>query len=262
VDRLDQWAEEVADRIQDQHAGHFHVFKAIVSFAYDFVEGLAVESSDQRRVVATTLFLRLFQAVRSVAVLARYGRRQDATALLRISFETLVLLTNACRTDGFAERYVLDVKRRSVRLLKKSLKDHAGLLDDERRQFFEEKKREIEEQIKSEQVTRVPSVEQLASKVGMTAYYDLVYSQASEAVHPSITSLEQYLERSEDGRIEALVTGEDTSKVAFQLYSASDFLLHGISVAAELFGTELDADLKDHRKKLEEAFKDLKEAGA
>lgn len=207
-------------------------FRAWDGFSHRVLFAVAEGERSARELVAITLFTRLIEGSQSAFLLLERGLEYDARVLVRVNFETLVLLLNACKDPAFPHLYVDADEVERLRVVKAALRTESGT-PEERREAESECTR-LEERLERREI-RERDLGSLARKVDLLNLFDSVWRLTSSQVHVSPRAISEYLIKSGPPNERELDYGPARRDAGLLLDTLSEFLKRASGNVAKLF---------------------------
>jgi len=210
------------------------------------IPSLTIAPSDNRSFLAALLFMRCLSSFQAALLLAERGLTQDARTLTRSCFECVFWL-GALRNDpGFADSLVRDDYSRRAKIARPLLKlpDGSGL-DAEHIEKLERFLNDLKNSGIEPAEVRIAYAAKLA---GLGEIYDTYYRGLSnDAAHPSVTSLNRYVEADINNTVVGLRWGPDVPDVGSTLSDLCTAFIYLLVWTNELFSlNELQEGLQPH----------------
>ncbi|MBI5696513.1 MAG: hypothetical protein HZC51_12415 [Nitrospirae bacterium] len=248
---LGKEAELSAGKIYEKHKDYFDFCYDVNQFAQKEKYKFEPSDNDGQKLVAILLFTRILNSTQAGVFLINRGFCIEGAAMVRIVFELLIYLKNCCTDKRFHIQYAQqDILKRRKRLNTvvnnypddsdfEKIKEYvnSGGLD------------ELNREIKRENIKELPTKFDLAKKVGMKHDYDTVYRLNSDAIHPSIKSLEKYV-LGEYGELKTIDSGPNDNDAEIHLCTFADYLLIAVHDVSILFYNDIDPSFETFRDRL------------
>lgn len=171
-----------------RHPAHVALLYLALDLVEEILAKLTQQSHDKRGVLATALFVRMCEFARSASTLLLYGQQNAASVQLRAVFEVLVYLKNCCERPEFEAEFSGATWKNLRKMAQVGVDNPGRFLSEEEREKWAERKRQAEAAT-DPGGTPPLSLEALARKVGLEAWYAYFYRISSHHTHSTFLSL-------------------------------------------------------------------------
>jgi hypothetical protein len=170
-----------------QHPAHVALLYSALDLVEEILAALAGQPRDSRAILAAAFFVRMREFARAASDLLLYGQQNAASVQLRAVFEVLVYLKNCCERPEFEAEFIGPTWRDLRQMAQVRVDNPGRFLSEAQREHWVERKREFEAEMSSDK--RLPSLEELARKAGLEAWYAHFYRMSSHHTHSTFVSL-------------------------------------------------------------------------
>jgi hypothetical protein len=186
---------------------------------------LTTRHDDKRSIIACLLFLRGLSLIQGAILLSERGLTIEARILVRALFETAFYLGAVKNDPEFLDALIKNDASQRHKLAREVLKLSERVELD---QGAQERLSGFIQRISESDMASL-AIYEAAKKAELVDVYNIYYrSLSNDAAHPSITSLNHYVDSTATGRMDALRWGPDVSNIAdtlHQLFVGGFFLL-------------------------------------
>lgn len=154
-----------------------------------------------------------------------------------------------CEDHEFILEFIKTHEKKRLKLMKTAHKYTDELFAQLREYATKDIMDDLAERIKTENIKDL-IVEQLAIKAGMTNYYDSIYRLASDHVHTSPRTLEQYLRVNEKGEIVELRHAPNDDGLESNLLTLANLMLIALISMLKLHTINEEATIKTFHERL------------
>ncbi len=167
---------------------------------------LNAHNLDGQEVMSVSAYVKIINGFQALVILARKGMGAEAEILLRTLLEALIILKLLCEDTAFSSEYARKDLLYRKKLLNAAKNNPHGIFESTReliaKGMLDDVLKEIGELKPTEE-----SIECLAKRAGLSAYYDSIYRITSGPCHTSPRSLERYVVADEKGEIKSFNPG-------------------------------------------------------
>jgi hypothetical protein len=171
-----------------RHPAHVGLLYLALNLVEEILTKLAQEPRDKRGVLAIAFFVRLREFARAASTLLLYGQQNAASIQLRAVFEVLVYLKNCCERPEFETEFSGATWKNLRKMAQVGVDNPGQFLSEAEREKWDERKLQAEAAMSSSEVPS-PSLEVLARRVGLEAWYAYFYRMSSHHTHSNFLSL-------------------------------------------------------------------------
>lgn len=171
-----------------RHPAHVALLYLALDLVEEILAKLAQQPHDKRGVLAATLFVRMREFARAASTLLLYGQQNAASVQLRAVFEVLVYLKNCCERPEFEADFSSATWKNLRKMAQVGVDNPGRFLSEVEREKWTERKRQADGEIDSSEAPLL-SIEALARKVGLEAWYAYFYRMSSQHTHSTFLSL-------------------------------------------------------------------------
>jgi len=238
-------------KIYEEYQGLFEFFKELNHFLQKLKFNLVPSDSEDQQVAIITLYVKALETFQSVYILCSYGLPSDAEVLNRALYETTVKISYCSKGEDNYRRYLatdIRIRIKSINIIKHNPKVYSK--EASRVEELDSQKTSFEAMLKEIGNPEKITIEGMAKKSGLGDMYDSFYHVASETVHTSPRSLEDYILIDKDGKT-VIVWGPRDKRIGIQLTAAIEFMLFSCQCLSEVFGQPKTEDIVAFNKKKE-----------
>lgn len=248
-------AREWAARIRAENADWIAHAESLSRVGQGLLRVIKWRSGESQPMLVGLFFGRALSAFQAALILTERGMIAEARTIARSCLETAFCLNAAARDQEFVNELVaaeMAHKRIAARWL--SNPNNAA------RQHLEgNTATEVDaflEKVANQELQKL-DLYRIARKAGMEDLYNLLYRLLSnDSAHPSIGSLERYVQLDHEGNATSFKWGPDFDNVHDSIMAACEAFLCSLKTALEMFGDyslkeEFSSCLERHRELLE-----------
>lgn len=244
--------ERLRLQIREKYAPAFALVELANGLIQNFKYKLEVPQSDDQKMLATCLLIKVANDIQASVLLAERGLVSQAASLVRVAVDGLILMAKTCKELDFSNQYrALGRKSQRVRLNAiinnpaPGLDSLRGIAPDLLNKLGDEDELEIPRK----------TIEKWAKEVGLGTLYDATYRLFSDDVHSGPASLGRYLLTDESDNPIEFTWGPDAEPdPRVVLVEAARVLLGCINLMKNLFNL---ADIDGRHRQLVAEFEIL-----
>jgi hypothetical protein len=233
-----------------RHPDHVALIYSALHLVEDVLAVLEGQARNKQGILTTTFFVRLREFARSSSMLLLYGQQNAASLQLRAVFEVVVYLKNCCERSEFDAEFVAATWRNLHLMAQVGVDNPGGFIPEAQREYWAERKRHVQAE-KTAKGATLPSIEALARKAGLGAWYAYFYRMNSFHSHSAFVSLAlRHLNFGDEGSISIDAGPKDTE---FRMLSGTlvELIIIAIDALLKLFDLKvsdrLDALRQQHQ---------------
>jgi hypothetical protein len=234
------------DRHRHDHKEWFALADELSELGHEMIPALQIPAGNVQVTLTALLFLRGLSNIQAVILLTERGMTPEARLLARSCFETVFYLGAVRKDTGVRDRLIKDDAYRRNGIAKGILQ-HSEMA--ELKPEIKEKLIQFQRQLQESDlgIAGFP-IWEAADKAGLKPIYDTYYRGLSnDSAHPSISSLNHYVNVDAHGSMDALKWGPGVSNIADTLEQACVAALHLLVLGKEIVrSAEIDELLAKH----------------
>lgn len=189
---LSEDISSIMDLIRKKYKKLFNLVIEVNAISHKIKNIATIKSNDLREIVNSCLLIRMIDSYQSIYFLCEKGLTVDASIILRMMLESLIIFNYVAKNKENLEKYInADLV---IRIKKwKSIKNNElGIYDDIHEKVNPGVLQEICEIVKVEGIKK-SSIREMANTIGLGHIYELVYRSLCDETHVSPRSLEKYV---------------------------------------------------------------------
>ncbi|MES1244398.1 MAG: DUF5677 domain-containing protein [Acidobacteriota bacterium] len=193
-----------------RHPAHVALLYAALDLVEEILAKLTQQEHDKRTILAAALFVRMREFAKAASELLLYGQQNAASVQLRAVFEVLVYLKNCCERPEFEAEFSGATWKNLRQMAQVGIDNPSRFLSEAEAEKWAERKRQAEASMSGSEAPRL-SLEALARKVGLEAWYAYFYRMSSHHAHSTFVSLVlRHLEIGAEGSMKIDASPKDT----------------------------------------------------
>lgn len=252
-------------QIAEKYADLLIIYRELNHILHKSKFNLKIDVNDAQKFAIVGLFIKAHETFQSIYILATQGLTADAENLNRILFEATVNLLYCSKGDTYFKRYMARDLNKLIMWIDNALKKpeeqpeelfRRGSLEG-RKGEYQAMLKKIKEEMKS---GYIPSIKEMAKELGMVKSYHTFYRVASDNVHTSPGSLDEYFILDEKKDIKGFKWGPRIEDVEIQLFTALNFMFHISRCLSVIFGEPQEKDLNILWGKISDYFSRIQKA--
>lgn len=231
--------EQFRLQVREKYISAFALVERTNELIQNFKYRLEVPLSDDQKVLAVCLLIKVANDIQASMLLAERGLVSQAASLVRVGVDGLILMAKVCKEADFSSQYrALGLKSQRKRLNAIIRNPAPGL--DNLRSIAPDLLSKLGDEDELEIAHK--TIEKWAREVGLGTLYDATYRSFSDDVHSGPASLDRYLRVDESGNPIEFVWGPDAEPdPRVVLVEATRVLLGCINLMKNLFNlTDID----------------------
>jgi hypothetical protein len=200
--------------------------------------------------ISISIFIKILNSFQASYLLCQRNLEDDAKAIIRSSFEHMIYLFMIYQDDDFASKFIESdfLKRKKAASVIFNDK-HDCFTTVTKNLITEEYVKSIDELINSKNIKDLGSFEYLSKKCGLIKYYNLVYRNFSNSVHPDPRNLEKYA-IFDKNILKEFTTIPYTNTIEFTLMTSVDILLLSLEKIIDLVKLDIKEQVISFRLKI------------
>ena len=214
--------------------------KAIASINYDEI--------NQRKIYSVGFLIKAMNTFKALYNLGEYRLTAEMLILLRHLFEIIVLLRANLDDESFAAKYMKTHEARQKKI-GNVMKQHPELFQDENLIELKGMLQSLAEEVNTESIPEI-KIEELSKRVGMNAYYQLVYRYLCDVAHVSPKTIEHLIKSGTEKPIVISFFPYEEDMTMFLLV-ACDLMLIALKETDRTFSLSLSEALFEIEQRLE-----------